>query len=144
MNYEKQKHEFKKGTLSANKSQVLQGKVTWRRSDTEVATVREISLPLKLGRGRGVECGAKGRPSRSRKRRADLERHDLGDAGDILKTKAPERPHSEETKSLLPAREPAIHRLHPAGGTRDRKNGRCPVDSRKPLPINPAPIRDPS
>lgn len=58
-------------------------------------------------------CGAKGGLSRPPKRWAVLERYTRGNAGDIVKTKAPERPHREETKILLPARESAVRHLHP-------------------------------
>lgn len=120
-----------------NKSQVLQGKVTWGRSDTELASTGEVSLSQKPGRGWGGEWGKRAAISLP-KQLAASERDNRGDAEDLIKRKVLERPHREETKSLLPARDPAVLLHHSADGISDRKNGKCSIDSRKPPTTNPA------
>lgn len=72
------------------------------------------------------------------KQLAVSERDNRGDAEDLIKRKVLERPHREETKSLLPARDPAVLLHHSADGISDRKNGKCSIDSRKPPTTNPA------
>lgn len=129
----KQTNKFKKATFSEQESGSA-GEVTWGRSDTELASTGEVSLSQKPGRGWGGEWGKGAAISLSIP--AASERDNRGDAEDLIKRKVLERPHREETKSLLPARDRAVH--HSADGISDRKNGKCSIDSRKPPTTNPA------